>query len=131
MEEHFNTFADESSHKEMADTMVKCREQLTYCAHNEFDMHSGSQELLDLREFNAKNMENVEGMSKYMLQKKAEMDEHGSSSGFETVEDYGSVIDEGSDEDMDDDEDKPKGKGKGKVVDDDGFEEVVDKKKRR
>ena len=60
------------------------------------------------------------------------MDEIGSDgSGFETVEDYGSVIDEGSDEDMDDDQEKPKGKGNSKPVDDDGFEEVVDKKKRR
>ena len=132
MEEHFNTIADESSHKEMADTMVTCREQLIYCAQNEFELHSGSQELNEIREFNAKNMANVEGMSKYMLQKRAEMDEIGSDgSGFETVEDYGSVIDEGSDEDMDDDEEKPKGKGNSKPVDDDGFEEVVDKKKRR
>ena len=132
MEEHFNTIADESSHKEMADTMVTCREQLIYCAQNEFELHSGSQELNEIREFNAKNMANVEGMSKYMLQKRAEMDEIGSDgSGFETVEDYGSVIDEGSDEEMDDDEEKPKGKGNSKPVDDDGFEEVIDKKKRR
>lgn len=60
------------------------------------------------------------------------MDEHGSGeSGFETIEDYGSVMDEGSDEDMDDDEDKPKGKGNSKPVDEFGFEEVVEKKKRR
>ena len=32
MEEHFNTIADESSHKEMAETMVNVREQLIYCA---------------------------------------------------------------------------------------------------
>lgn len=129
MEEHFNTIADESSHKEMAETMLKVRQQLIYCSQNEYDLPSGSEELLQLRAFNAKNMTNVEGMSKYMKQKKQEMDENGSDdSGFETIEEYSAVDDDGSDDDMEEDDEQDKGK---KKSNDDSFEEVVEKKRRR
>ena len=75
METNFNVIADESSHREMGEVMVKVREQLTFCAKNEYDLPSGSEELNKLRAFNAKNMTNVEDMSKYMKQKKQEQDE--------------------------------------------------------
>ena len=58
------------------------------------------------------------------------MDEHGSgSSGFETIEDFQSVDGNSSDEDQDMDDSSSKDKGKSNNTD--GFEEVVEKKRRR
>lgn len=90
-------------------------------------MLSGSSTLNGLREFNNKNKANLEQMSEYMKQKKLEMDEAGSdSSGFESVdrdsqcESYHS----GDEEDVEmKDESKP--------VDNDGFEQVQEKRRRR
>jgi hypothetical protein len=66
MEEHFNVLADEVSHKEMAEALVKVRRQLAFCAKSEYDLPSGSEELNSLRAFNAKNRTNVDQMSKCM-----------------------------------------------------------------
>lgn len=66
MEEHFNVISDEQSHREMAEALLKVRQQLTFSAKNEYDLPSGSDELNKLRAFNAKNMTNVGEMSKYM-----------------------------------------------------------------
>ena len=66
MEEHFNVLADEVSHREMAEALIKVRQQLTFCSQNEYDLPSGSEELNSMRAFNAKNMNNVQQMSEYM-----------------------------------------------------------------
>lgn len=59
------------------------------------------------------------------------MDEHGSgSSGFETIEDYGDEKGDSSDDDEMIEDSNDKGKSKDKPADD-GFEEVVEKKRRR
>ena len=65
--------------------MVNVRDQLTFCAKNDFDLYSGSDELNNLREFNKKNQGNVDQMSEYMQAKKKEMGDDSDSDGFESV----------------------------------------------
>ena len=60
MEEHFNVVADEASHKEISEALMKVRQQLTFCSQNEYDLPSGSEELNELRAFNEKNMTNLD-----------------------------------------------------------------------
>ena len=52
MEEHFCVIADEVSHKQIAETLVKVRDELTFCALNSLDLRSGSLTLTKLLEFN-------------------------------------------------------------------------------
>ena len=60
MEEHFSVLADEASHQEIAVILMKVRQELTYCAHNNFLLYSGSQELNRLRSLNQTNLKNVD-----------------------------------------------------------------------
>jgi hypothetical protein len=106
------------------------RQELTFCAKNDFDMLSGSSTLNGLREFNKKNLTNLDQMSEYMKQKKQEMDEAGSDSesdGFESVDrDSQCESYHSSDEDV-----EMKDTSKQNAVDDDGFEQVQEKRRRR
>lgn len=88
METNFNTLSDEFSHTEMAHQLINVRHELTFCAKNDYDMLSGSITLNSLREFNKKNLTNLNQMSEYMKQKKQEIDQAGSDSdsdGFESL----------------------------------------------
>ncbi len=42
MEENFCVLADESSHRNIADELVKVRKELTFCAVNDLDLPTGS-----------------------------------------------------------------------------------------
>lgn len=92
-------------------------------------MNTGSGTLNALRDFNKKNIGNVDEMSEFMQKKRQEMDEQGGSDsdGFESMngdsqcESYHSGSD---DEDVVMEE-------ASKQIDDDGFEEVPKKKRRQ
>ena len=60
METNFNTLSDEFSHTEMAHQLIRVRNELTFCAHNDLDMLSGSNTLNGLRQLNSKNRTNLE-----------------------------------------------------------------------
>ena len=130
METNFNTLADDFSHTEMGHQLLRVRDELTFCAKNDLDLPSGSATLNSLREFNRKNAGNLDQMSEYMKQKKVEMDQQGSDS-----DDFESELNDSqcdsyhsSDEEMQDMEAK---KDTPMAVDDDGFEQVTEKKRRR
>ena len=59
MEENFSVLSDEESHREIAEALIKVRQQLIFCSKNEYDLPSGSEELNRMRAFNARNMKNV------------------------------------------------------------------------
>jgi hypothetical protein len=59
MEENFSVLADEESHREISEILVKVRRELTFCAVNDLDVPSGSMSLTMLREFNRRNQGNV------------------------------------------------------------------------
>jgi hypothetical protein len=96
-------------------------------------MPSGSSTLNGLREFNSKNISNLDQMSQYMKQKKQEMDAAGDSDsdGFESVVSDEQCESYHSDEDMEDAQAQDTSKPTPKQVDDDGFEQVQDKRRRR
>lgn len=135
MEMNFDVNAVEvDDHLEIGDTLVKVRQELTQCAKTGTDMMQ-AQSLQDLIAFNKENQSKLEGIEK--MAKEQAVDLISESSGFESI--YGdSVCDSyhSSDEDKppnvggsDSDDEVPKLKGP--VVDDDGFETVSEKKRRR
>ena len=64
MEQNFNTNCQEiEDHKEIGDILIKIRQELTECAHNDTDMML-SPELKKLVEFNVTNRSNLEGINK-------------------------------------------------------------------
>ena len=52
MEEHFSVIADESSHREIANALLRVRKELTFCAVNDLDLPTGSETLEKMKLFN-------------------------------------------------------------------------------
>ena len=52
MEEHFSVIADESSHREIANALLRVRKELTFCAVNDLDLPTGSETIEKLKLFN-------------------------------------------------------------------------------
>lgn len=60
MEENMNVEALDASHKQMAQYLLKVRKELTFCAHNDLDLNSGSKTLNYLMTLNQANRENMQ-----------------------------------------------------------------------
>ena len=131
METNFNTLCDEHSHVEMAHSIIRVRAELTFCAKEDLDLETGSSTLNVLREFNKKNIGVVDQMSEFMQQKRKEMDEKGGSDsdGFESLAGDSQCESFHSGDELD--EEDVQMQETTKQIDDDGFEEVQDKKQRR
>jgi hypothetical protein len=63
MEDNFSVLADESSHREIGDALVRVRRELTFCAVKDLDLPTGSLSLIKLREFNNRNQGNVTALN--------------------------------------------------------------------
>ena len=134
MELNFDVSAVEvDDHLEIGETLVKVREQLTQCAKTGADMMQ-IPALLDLIAFNKENQSKLEGIEKMAKEQAVDLVSEGS--GFESM--YGDSM---CDSYHSSDEDKPPNVGsdsddevpklKEPEVDDDGFETVSEKKRRR
>ena len=62
MEENINVEAADQSHKHMAGYLLKVRKELTFCAHNNLDLPSGSKTLNYLMTLNEENRAKMQEM---------------------------------------------------------------------
>lgn len=63
MEENFAVIPDENSHREIAETLIRVRQELTFCAVNDIEIKSGSLTLQKLHEINERNKPVVSQMN--------------------------------------------------------------------
>ena len=87
MEENFSVIADEKDHQQIGDTLVQVREELTYCAMEDYDLMSGSVTLQKLQDFNVKNRGNVIEINKATQNSKVDSSDEDDDSGWSSDSD--------------------------------------------
>lgn len=103
MEENFSVLADEESHREIGEILIKVRRELTFCATNDLDVPSGSMSLIMLREFNRRNQGNVSMLNEATRTHKEQFIQN---DGWETCSENGSESDDSDDDSDDSDKEK-------------------------